>query len=583
MVFRVGDWTVRHTRLLLSRHRQLGNAKLACRGGVTCAAILIASSISSPEPLAAAPADPLSPRPLTLSAPSWRGASLWMEQALAEESPDRPLRPQLEGKHIYDVVIVGAGFTGLWTAYYLQKNARSPLRIAVVEAETVGYGASGRNGGWLMPSLAGLDSVIANQTGEVRHETWQLVQGIVDEVKAVVEREGISCDLAKGGYVQVAARYPEQGASLEKELIQLESLGGCKDFGHGEPTRWLEESEVIKILPGTPNFGALYSANMATIHPARLVRGLACVLESKSSSSQQDPQNGCVHIYERSRVEHWEPGLVETAKGSVAADWVVLAVEGYAPSLQGATSLGKFQIPIQSLVIATQPLPDKVWDECIGLQRGQCFSDSGRLVTYGIRSSDNRLVFGMRGTYEFSGIPRKDFTLTREEKDSRYRMIHQLFPRLAEQEVKVTITHAWGGNLGMSRRMMPHMFIDKKNQVLVAGGYMGEGVGASNLSGRTLTALMLQATGNAKLGTQEGEAAHKVLIYKPWVVQGDITSTSQSGLMAWEPEPIPWLGYKLVSTSQEIENSVLSNPNSPPWLRNVVIKLADLSERILSG
>lgn len=507
----------------------------------------------------------------------WSEVSLWMEQALADEvSAGSVPRVPLEGHHSYDVAIVGGGFTGLWTAYYLQEQSERPLRICVLEAETVGYGASGRNGGWLMDSLANVEGIAEKEKDlDRRREVWSIVKSGVDEVKAVVEKENIDCNLVKGGMFQVAARYPEQENVLSEQFQGKKDLGGNDNFHHSGPDEWLDKSNMAKHLR-IDSDGGIFSPNFATIQPARLVRGLAKTLETKKAL-------GCVDIFEQSRVVHWEAGKVQTAKGTVSAGWVVLAVEGYAPDLKGAIPLGRYQIPIQSLIIATQPLSPQLWEECIGLKHGQCFCDAGRLVTYGMRSKDDRLVFGMRGTYLFGSKPRTDFKLTQQEKDLRCSFIHDFFPKLLEHQV--TVTHAWGGNLGMSRRMSPHMFIDPSNHVAIAGGYLGEGVSATNLSGRTLAALMLDVTDNAKQSCKEakkGSISHEVLMRQPWVVHGDITSTFQSGLRMWEPEPFRWLGYKAIFASYEIENAVLSNAQSSAWRRRAAVWLADMCERILS-
>src|SRR5690606_6217642 len=164
-----------------------------------------------------------------------------------------------------------------------------------------------------------------------------------------------------------------------------------------------------------------------------------------------------------------------TASGSVRADWVVPAVEGYAASLP---PLGRHQLPVQSLMVASEPLPASVWAE-IGLERGQAFSEFSRQVTYGQRSTDDRLVFGARGGYRFAGKLRQNFDLNAEEIGLRRYLFGELFPQLRNAR----ISHGWGGNLGMARRFQPHMLLDRNNRIALSGGYGGEGVGASNLGG----------------------------------------------------------------------------------------------------
>jgi len=132
---------------------------------------------------------------------SWRNISLWMDQL------DDPLqaRPSLHAQLHADVAIIGAGYTGLWTAYYLKRQAPQ-LRVVIVEAETAGFGASGRNGGWLMGNLLGEDRLLAGVPASERKAGFDLLHGIPDEVVSVVAREGIDCDLRKGGVLYCAAR-----------------------------------------------------------------------------------------------------------------------------------------------------------------------------------------------------------------------------------------------------------------------------------------------------------------------------------------------------------------------------------------
>ncbi|HSX69842.1 MAG TPA: FAD-dependent oxidoreductase, partial [Pseudomonas sp.] len=256
----------------------------------------------------------------------WRNISLWMDQL------DEPLaaRPSLQADLSADVVIVGAGYTGLWTAYYLKRQAPQ-LRVVVLEAEIAGFGASGRNGGWLMGNILGEDRLLAGLPAEQRRASFDLLHGIPDEVASVTEREGIACDLRKGGVLYCAARYPEQLSGLQDQLQHLRALGlGEDDY------RWLPPAELAEQLRVANPYGALYSPHCATIQPAKLARGLARCVESLG-----------VELYEQSRVTDWQRGQVRTAHGSVSADWVVPAVEGYAASLP---PLGRHQLPVQSLL-----------------------------------------------------------------------------------------------------------------------------------------------------------------------------------------------------------------------------------------
>jgi len=462
---------------------------------------------------------------------AWRTISLWMDQL------DEPLlaRPSLEHDLDVDVAIIGAGYTGLWTAYYLKRLAPG-LDIAIVEAQTAGFGASGRNGGWLMGNLLGEDRLLAGLSPVQRRASFDLLHSIPDEVEIVLTREGIACDYRKGGVVYCAARYPEQEASLRRYLDDLYRQGLSEsDY------RWLSPEQLAQQIRIAKPYGGIYAPHVATIHPAKLVRGLARTVESMG-----------VRIYENSVVKQWQSGSLCTAKATVRSRWIVPAVEGYATTLP---PLGRYQLPVQSLIVATEPLSAATWDE-IGLSRGQAFSESSRQVTYGQRTADNRLVFGARGGYQFAGKLRHDFDLTSSEVELRRYLFGELFPQLKN----VRITHAWGGNLGMSRRFKPHMLCDRASGIALSGGYGGEGVGASNLGGRTLADLILE---------RDTE-----LVHQPWVMpQGGLDT-----LKAWEPEPCRWLGYNAIIRSFVHEDQTLANPATAPWRRKLASGVAEFME-----
>ncbi|BFT63645.1 FAD-binding oxidoreductase [Pseudomonas moorei] len=450
---------------------------------------------------------------------------------------DEPLlaRPALDQDLDLDVAIIGAGYTGLWTAYYLKRQAPE-LNIAIIEAQTAGFGASGRNGGWLMGNLLGEDRLLAPLSPQQRRASYDLLHRIPDEVQIVLEREGIDCDYRKGGVLYCAARYPEQESSLRQYLDSLHRQGlNENDY------RWLSARQLAQQIRIAKPYGGIYAPHVATLHPARLVRGLARTVERMG-----------VRIYENSPVTHWQAGSLRTAQASVRSRWVVPAVEGYSVTLP---PLGRYQLPVQSLIVATEPLSAATWDE-IGLSNGQAFSESSRQVTYGQRTADNRLIFGARGGYQFAGKLRHDFNLTSSEIELRRYLFSELFPQLKN----VQITHGWGGNLGMSRRFKPHMLCDQASGIALSGGYGGEGVGASNLGGRTLADLILQ---------RDTE-----LVHQPWV----IPRRGLDALRAWEPEPCRWLGYNAIIRSFVHEDQTLANPATAPWRRKLASGVAGFME-----
>lgn len=464
----------------------------------------------------------------------WQKISLWMDQL------DEPLsaRPSLSEDLDVDVAIIGAGYTGLWTAYYLKRHAPE-LKVVIVEGQTAGFGASGRNGGWLMGNLLGEDRLLGGLSAQDRRASYDLLFGIPDEIKSVIEREGIDCDYRKAGALYCAARYPEQERSLRLYLAKLHKQG-LTDADY----RWLSPDQLAPQLRIARPYGAIHFAHLATVQPARLVRGLARAVERLG-----------VRIFENTAATDWRSGQVVTANGRIRCRWVVPAVEGYAAKMP---ALERYQLPVQSLIVATEPLPASVWEE-IGLSEGQAFGESSRQVTYGQRTVDNRLVFGARGGYQFAGRLRENFNLTDSEIELRRYLFGELFPQLK----KTRITHSWGGNLGMSRRFHPHMLCDRRNGIALSGGYGGEGVGASNLGGRTLADLILQRD--------------TPLLQQPWVIRdGGLDS-----LKAWEPEPCRWLGYNAIIRSFVHEDQTLADPSTPAWRRKIASGVADFMEGLM--
>lgn len=460
-----------------------------------------------------------------------RTLSLWMDQ-LQEPLCARPaLRESVEA----DVCIIGAGYTGLWTAYYLKRQAPQ-LNIVVIEANIAGFGASGRNGGWLMGNLLGEDRLLASLSPLRRRASIDLLHDIPDEVQRVLQREQLDCDYRKGGVLYCAARYPEQERSLRAYLDHLYRLGMNED-----DYRWLRPEQLEGQLRVSNAYGAIYSPHTATLHPAKLVRGLAKAVEALG-----------VPIYENTPALDWQPGEVATPLARLRCNWIVPAVEGYASSLP---PLGKHQLPVQSLMVATEPLPQATWAQ-IGLDQGQAFSEGSRQVTYGQRTADDRLVFGARGGYRFGGRLRENFNLQDHEIELRRYLFSELFPHLRH----VRITHSWGGNLGMARRFRPHMLCDRQRGIALAGGYGGEGVGATNLGGRTLAALILNQ--------------QNALTAQPWVHD----NRPLSSLASWPPEPSRWLGYNAIIQSFVHEDRTLASPATPPWRRQLASKLADFME-----
>jgi glycine/D-amino acid oxidase-like deaminating enzyme len=417
--------------------------------------------------------------------------SFWHDTAPDSLSP----RPSLDADDHVDVAIVGAGYTGLWTAYYL-KRLEPGLRVAIVESEIAGFGASGRNGGWCVGTLAGLAAQL-NGDAARRESVARLQRAMFDtvgEIERVCEHENIDCHLARGGNVTFAV-IPTHVESLREEITFWRDLG----FGEDD-VRWLEASECKRRVGAEENLGGYFLAHCASLHPTRLVRGLADVVEGLG-----------VTIYEQSPASSIDAGTVVTRGGRLRADMIVRATEGYTGSLSGCERL---LVPLHSMMIATERLPEHVWKE-IGLENREAFADPRRMVIYGQRTADDRIAFGARGRYYFGSAVHDQFSVEDPVFDEIKGILDSLFPALRDYRV----THRWGGALGISRDWRPSVGIDRTQGMGWAGGYVGEGVAASNLAARTLADLVLGRDTERTVLPLVGPA------FPPW-----------------EREPLRWLG-----------------------------------------
>lgn len=416
--------------------------------------------------------------------------SLWADTAPAAEA-----RPPLAGNAEVDVAIVGAGFTGLWTAYYLAEAAPG-LRIAVLEAERAGFGASGRNGGWcsaLFPaSMGSLAKLAGRGAALAQHEA---MRAAITEVARVTGTEGIDAQLAHGGTLSLL-RSPAQVTRARVEIEEARTWGRDSD-----ELRLLGADEARSLLAATDVLGATYTPDCAALHPMRLVRGLVEAVERRG-----------VTLLEATRVRSIAPHCAVTDHGTVHADHVVRATEGWTATLPGHR---RSVAPVYSLVVATEPLAEEVWEQ-IGLRRRETFTDHRHLVIYGQRTADDRLVFGGRGApYHFGSRIRPAYDASARVFARLQETLLELFPVLAGTR----FTHAWGGPLGIPRDWCASVGLDRATGLAWAGGYVGDGVSTTNLAGRTLRDLVLGRDTD--------------LTRLPWVGHHS---------RQWEPEPLRWLG-----------------------------------------
>ena len=422
---------------------------------------------------------------------AYRKLSFWHDTVPGSLEPRDPLQGDLDA----DVAIAGAGFTGLWTAYYLKK-ARPELRVVVCEREIAGFGASGRNGGWCSALFPASLSKLARMSGrDAAIAMNRAMQQTIDEVGKAVAAEGIDCHWAKGGTVQLA----RSAVQLERARAEIAE---AREFGFGpEDLDLLDRDAAVALAAADGVLGAVYTPHCAAIHPSRLARGLAETVRRHG-----------VSLHEATPVTRIEPGALVTAAGTVRARHVIRATEGYTPQLPGED---RTVIPVYSLMIATEPLPDAVWEH-IGLAARPTFGDLRHMIIYGQRTADGRFAFGGRGApYHFGSSIRPSYDRVPAVHAALRRTLAELFPVLADFKV----THAWGGPLGIPRDWCASVGLDPVTGLGWAGGYVGDGVATTNLAGRTLADLIL------------GEDTPITRL--PWVGHRS---------PRWETEPLRWLG-----------------------------------------
>lgn len=427
-------------------------------------------------------------------APDYGSLSLWLDSLRDELVPRSPL----PGSKSVDIAIVGAGYTGLWTAYYLL-SAAPDMRIALVEKEIAGFGASGRNGGWCSALFAASRHKIAKRYGRAAAIAMQSAMfDTVDEVGKVCSVEGIDAHFHKGGTLTLATSTAQ--VERVRSAVEDDKAWGFTD----EDSRWLDASDLRDRVTVAGALGAHFTPHCARIHPARLARGLARVVSDKG-----------VSIYEGTTALDVRAGRVVTTHGDVTADIVVRATEGYTHTLR---SRRRDLLPLYSLMIATEPLPAAVWDE-IGCSNYETIDDGRHLLIYAQRTADDRIAIGGRGApYHYGSSTDASNDRDRNVFDAIRAVLGRLFPAARD----AAVTHEWGGALGVPRDWFTSVGFDRSTGLAWAGGYVGDGVATTNLAGRTLADLI---TGR-----------DTSLVRLPWVNHRS---------RRWEPEPLRWIEVNL--------------------------------------
>jgi glycine/D-amino acid oxidase-like deaminating enzyme len=380
------------------------------------------------------------------------------------EDPGRPLRPRLEGRVEADVAIVGAGFTGLWTAYHLLE-AEPSLRVVVLEREEVGFGASGRNGGFAMTLLdLSLAHLRRNQGDTAARDAHEAVAESVDEMGATIAARGIDCDWVRGG-LMVVATSPGQLRRVEADLEAAEALG-LSGF------RRLSASEARAEVDSPTYLGALLDEHCGVLHPARLCWGLARVVEELGATVHDTTEmTGIDETGGRLRVQ--------TTDGEVVADHVVLATNAWA---RETPWFRRTVVPLYTYVVVTEPLTEEQWAS-VGWERGQGIEDKRNYVHYYRRTADGRILWGgSDGVIHAGGriAPGHD------RHGGIQRRLQTTFRRTFPQLARVRFTHHWGGPVGMTMDFLPAFGSLLEGRLHYGLGYNGHGVAQSHTGGKIL-------------------------------------------------------------------------------------------------
>jgi len=418
-------------------------------------------------------------------------------------------RPPLAGDRAVDVCIIGAGYSGLWAAYYLKK-ADPGLSVIVVEKEFAGFGASGRNGGWLTGGFAWNQGRYAAGAG--RPAVVAMVRALADtpaEVMRVAGAEGIDADILPTDELMVATN-PAQFQRMQAEVAHRRS------WGEEDRVHAIGQDEALARVrvPGT--LGGMIVTGVARVQPAKLVRGLAQAVERLG-----------VTIAEGTEVTGIAPGRVTTSHGTITAPRILRCTEGFTATLPG---LRRTWLPVNSAQIATAPLPQSVWDQ-IGWQGHEIFGDFANAYCYCQRTREGRITVGARGVpYRYGSAIDQSGTPDDETIRRLIAILRRHFPAARE----VPVDHAWCGVIGVPRDWCATVGLDPATGIGWAGGYVGVGVSTSNLAGRTLADLALGRTSE--------------LTGLPWV---------NRQVRPWEPEPVRWLGvtgmYALLNAADRSE------------------------------
>lgn len=448
--------------------------------------------------------------------PEWPD-SLWLDRTVPRHFPSLGTT---DSDRVHDIVIVGAGFTGLWTALHI-KELDPSRSVTVIDAAQPGYGASGRNGGWCSAMAPMSLDHLAHSTSAATARSFQIAMNrTVAEIGTFVDDHGISCGWSKAGTITLARSRPQM-KRVESAIDEARRHGFGDDF-----LRLLGPDDITERVRVPGIVGASFSPECAVVDPLALCQGLLTVAVASGVS---------VHGESRLVRHRWSGSRhrleIATPDGDIAADtdWLLFATEGFTARVEGHR---REIAPLYSYMVCTEPLDEDIWD-LIGWDNRETITDARRLVVYAQRTQDGRIAFGGRGApYRFASAigPRHDTDPAVH--DRIIEAMFEFFPAARGARV----THRWGGALGVARDWHAVARVDTTERTGFAGGYVGDGVALSRLAGTAMA--------RGVLG-----------------IDDDVTRLPIVGHLGprWEPEPFRWLGIntmlKMVAAADSYEKA----------------------------
>ena len=433
-----------------------------------------------------------------------RNSSLWADSA--NRAKYGALAENLE----LDVAIIGGGFSGLWSAFHLITN-NPTLKIAIFEARHIGFGASGRNGGWVSADYPVSRSTLTKRIGKNATDAiFSALKVAITEIGEFAKEFAPGANFVNGGSIIVA-----------RNLAQATRLKNAEDMDH----RWLNKSELDEKILIADAIGGVHTQSSAVVNPMELLTALAKRLAGLG-----------VAIYENSPAAIAELGKLLVGSNLVTADRIINATEAF-------RAAPREQIPLYSLMVATEPLPQQFWRDVGNIERAT-FAEGSHLINYAQRTSDDRLALGGRGArYPFMSKRSSLIENSAKTHKALQQMIKRWFPQLNE----VRFTHAWGGAIAITRDWEPYVRWDNEHGYGELGGYAGDGMTLTYLAGKAMAAEVLDISSDIR----------------------NLRFVNRSS-RNWEFEPIRYLAINALIKLTDLSDFEERVTKKPSWINRII-------------